>query len=48
MLRCAQIGISISELENITLGMAYDIMTEYNNDDYNYPYIATQEDMDRL
>ena len=48
MLRCAQIGISISELENITLGMAYEIMSDYNNEYYNYPYIATQEDMDKL
>ena len=48
MLRCVQLGLSVSDLEKLPLGMAYDMMTEYNNDDVQYPYIATQEDMDRL
>ena len=48
MLRCVQIGLSVVYLERLSLGMVYDMMTEYNNDDVQYPYIATQEDMDRL
>ena len=48
MLRCVQIGLYVGDLEKMTLGMVYDMMTEYNNDDVPYPYIATQEDMDRL
>ncbi|MFR7474345.1 MAG: hypothetical protein ACLUVV_07085 [Christensenellales bacterium] len=48
MLRCVQIGLSVVDLERLSLGMVYDMMTEYNNDDVQYPYIATQEDMDRL
>ena len=48
MLRGVQIGLSVGDLEKMTLGMVYDMMTEYHNDDVPYPYIATQEDMDRL
>ena len=48
MLRCVEIGLSVVDLERLSLGMVYDMMTEYNNDDVQYPYIATQEDMDRL
>ena len=48
MLRCVQCGISISDLDYITMGMAYDIITEKGNDDYKYPFIATQADIDRL
>lgn len=48
MLRCLQIGLKIEDLEKITMGMAYDIMTEYGNDDCEYPFLATQEDIDKL
>ena len=33
MLRCVQIGLSVVDLERLSLGMVYDMMTEYNNDD---------------
>ena len=48
MLRCVQCGISISDLDLLSIGMVNDMFTELRNDDYEYPYIATQEDIDAL
>jgi hypothetical protein len=48
MLRCVQLGISISELELLSIGMVNDMYIEAQNDDYEYPIVATQEDIDRL
>lgn len=48
MLRCVQSGISISDLDLLTIGMVNDIFAESKNDDYKYPIIATQADIDRL
>ena len=48
MLRCVQCGISISDLELLSIGMVNDMFIEMKNDDYKYPIMATQEDIDRL
>lgn len=48
MLRCVQLGISISELELLSIGMINDMYIESQNDEYEYPYIATQQDIDNL
>lgn len=48
MLRCVQCGISISDLELLSIGMVNDMFIEMKNDDYKYPVMATQEDIDRL
>lgn len=48
MLRCVQCGISVSDLDLLSIGMVNDIFIELRNDDYDYPVIATQEDIDRL
>lgn len=48
MLRCVQCGIAIADLDLISIGMVNDMFIEMKNDDYNYPVIATQEDIDRL
>lgn len=46
MLRCAEIGLHTDELECMSMGMVYDIMTEKMNDEIKYPYKATQEDIE--
>ena len=43
LLRCVQIGLSISELDLLTIGTVNDMYAEMSNDDYNYPALATQE-----
>ena len=48
MLRCVQCGISISDLELLSIGMVNDMFIEMKNDDYEYPVVATQEDIDKL
>lgn len=48
MLRAIQCGIAISDLDYLSIGMVNDIFIESKNDEYDYPYIATQEDIDNL
>ena len=48
LLRCVQIGLSISELDLLTIGTVNDMYAEMSNDDFNYPALATQEEMDRF
>lgn len=48
MLRCVQCGISVSDLEELSIGLINDMFIEMNNDDYDYPRLATQEDIDNL
>lgn len=46
MLRCAQLGLSDEALTGMTMGMVYDMCTERANDRVEYPYKATQADID--
>ena len=46
MLRCAQLNLSDEALSGMTVGMVYDLLTEKINDSEEYPYKATQEDID--
>lgn len=48
LLRAKQTGLLLSELDMISIGMVYDMLTESANDEYDYPQKATQEDMNRL
>ena len=48
MLRCKELGLSIDELEMIDFSLVQDMLTEKANDDYQYPYKASQEDFDKF
>lgn len=48
MLRCVQLGISISDLDLLSIGLVNDMFIELKNDEFKYPVLATQEDIDRL
>jgi len=48
MLRCKELGFSVDELEQIEFGLVADMLTEKSNDDYEYPYKASQNDFDRF
>lgn len=48
LLRCLQIGLSISDLDNISIGLVNDMYTESGNDSYDYAYVATQDDFDKF
>lgn len=36
------------DLDLLTVGMVLDIFAEAGNDNFDYPYEATQEDIDRF
>lgn len=48
LLRCVQLGLSIRDLDLLTIGMVNDIYAESRNDDYKYKEIASQEDFDKF
>ena len=51
LLRCVQLGISIRDLDLLTIGMVNDMYVESGNDqdaDKNYNAGATQADFDRF
>lgn len=48
LLRCIELGLSLSDLDLLTVGMVFDLFTEKANDDYKYDEIATQEDFDKF
>jgi len=45
LLRCIQLGLSMADLEELTVGMIYDIMIERKNDEYEWPEEATLEEI---
>ena len=48
MLRCAELNLSDTALSQMTMGMVYDLLIEKANDSEEYPYKATQEDIDNF
>ena len=48
LLRCLQIGLSMRDLDLLTIGMVTEIFIESNNDDFDYCYIADQSAMDEF
>ena len=48
MLRCVQLGISIRDLDLLSIGMINDMFAESRNDECKYAILATQEDFDRF
>lgn len=46
LLRCVQIGIALSELDLLTIGVVNDMFTERENDEISYDTLGTQSDMD--
>ena len=45
LLRCIQLGMSMTDLDHLTTGMVYDIFIEHTNDDYEWDELATAEDI---
>lgn len=37
MLRCAELNLSVEDLDDMTIGMVYDMLTERANDREEYP-----------
>lgn len=45
MLRCVELGLSWEMLEHLTPGAVFDMYTEKANDNEEYPFEATQDDI---
>lgn len=48
LLRAMELGLSVSDLSLLTIGLVNDVFTEKNNDEYKYKEVATQEDFDKF
>lgn len=48
LLRAAQLGIPVSDLDTLSIGMVLDMCAEALNDNEEYAVLATQEDFDRF
>jgi len=46
LLRCVQLGLSMADLEKLSIGLINDMYAESRNDEWKYATLATQEDMD--
>lgn len=48
LLRCVQLGISIRDLDLLTIGMVNEMYAESVNDEVKYRQVAVQEDFDKF
>lgn len=48
LLRSIQLGLSLKEMDLLSIGMVNDMFVEQGNDEYSYKEIATQEDFDKF
>ena len=48
LLRSVEIGISIRDVDLLTVGLVIDMWTERANDGVKYNRVATQEDFDKF
>ena len=46
LLRCVQLGLSMADLDLLSIGLVNDMFTERENDDAEFDYKATQGDFD--
>lgn len=48
LLRAVQLGLSINDLDALTMGIVGDMQTEAANDNAEYSYKARQSDFDKF
>ena len=48
LLRCVQLGLSMGDLDFLTIGLVNDMFTERENDECHYDVLADQRDFDAL
>lgn len=48
LLRCTEVGLSMADLDDLTVGMVNDMFVEKSNDNYDWKEIASQEDFDKF
>lgn len=48
LLRCTEVGLSMADLDDLTVGMVNDMFVEKSNDNYDWKELASQDDFDRF
>lgn len=48
LLRCMQLGLSIQELDLLSIGLINNMYAESRNDECKYAVLASQKDMSRF
>lgn len=48
LLRCTELGLSMADLDDLSVGMVNDMFIEKSNDSYDWKELASQEDFDRF
>lgn len=48
LLRSVQLGVAVSDMDLLTIGLIMDMYTESMNDNEKYPDMATQKDFDKF
>lgn len=48
LLRCVELGLPMSDLDLLDVGMVYDLIIEKGNDGEDYDILATQADFDKF
>lgn len=48
LLRCVQLGLTMQDLDLLSIGLINDMYAESQNDECKYAQLATQEDMDKF
>lgn len=48
LLRCCEVGLSMKDLDELSVGMVNDMFVEKSNDNYDWKEMASQDDFDRF
>lgn len=48
ILRAIQLGLSMNDLDLLSIGLVNDLFIENTNDEYLYQQVATQKDFDKF
>lgn len=48
LLRCVELGLSMSDLDELSVGTVNDMFVEKSNDNCDWEELASQEDFDRF
>ena len=46
LLRCTELGLSMSDLDYLDVGMIFDMFIEKSNDAYDWAVLATEDDIE--
>lgn len=48
LLRCTELGLSMEDLDDLTMGMINDMFVEKMNDEYDWKELPDQEDFNKF